>query len=214
MGGGDFWKIYITIYLIEQVAAITKSSPETPHEEEFQRKYGSGIDTLLEGIKNPEDWGTPCKAWSYLPQLQARLNSRVNKKSALKLAEISPSLYSMRNTEIMMPGDLGGKEHSVQIARFEGTMTVLPTKTKPKKFRYIHFHYIENLALPWLLKVTPIVNPHLNDFTGKLKVDPLNLETNQEHSRGSPEFPHLNLRQIGAGVPDLCRTNKQTDKQR
>ena len=43
-------------------------------------------------------------------------------------------LYS-RGTEIMMPGDLGGKEHSVQIARFEGSMLVLPTKTKPKKFR-------------------------------------------------------------------------------
>ncbi|XP_023332658.1 serine/threonine-protein kinase SMG1 [Eurytemora carolleeae] len=135
----DKYNIVFTpiIYVLDQVAAITKSSPETPHEEEFQRKYGTGIDTLLEGIKNPEDWGTPCKAWSYLPQLQARLNSRVNKKSALKLAEISPSLYSMRNTEIMMPGDLGGKEHSVQIARFEGTMTVLPTKTKPKKFSLI-----------------------------------------------------------------------------
>ena len=46
---------------------------------------------------------------------------RVNKKNALKLAEISPSLVALRDTEIMMPGDLGGKEHSVQIAREEVT---------------------------------------------------------------------------------------------
>ena len=62
----------------------------------------------------------------------------MNKKSAvLKLAEISPALSSLRSTEIMMPGDLGGREHSVQIARFEGNMVVLPTKTKPKKFSLI-----------------------------------------------------------------------------
>ena len=69
--------------------------------------------------------------------LQKALGSRVAKKNLLKLSEISPALYSLRNTEIMMPGDHGaGKQHTVQIARFEGTMSVLPTKTKPKKFRW------------------------------------------------------------------------------
>ena len=32
-----------------------------------------------------------------------------------------------------------------------------------------------------------------------------------EHSRGSPEFPHKYLRQIGPGVPELW-SNKQTDR--
>lgn len=85
--------------------------------------------------RNPVDWSQPCVGWAGLAQLQAQLGARVNKKSALKLAEISPALSALRATEIMMPGDLGGKEHSVQIARFEGSMVVLPTKTKPKKFR-------------------------------------------------------------------------------
>ena len=35
-------------------------------------------------------------------------------------------------------------------------------------------------------------------------VEPLNLESqiSYEHSRGSPEFPNTNLRQIGQGVPE------------
>ena len=37
----------------------------------------------------------------------------------------------------------------------------------------------------------------------------------QENSRGSPEFPNQNLRQIGQGVSELCsdkQTNTQTSK--
>ena len=32
------------------------------------------------------------------------MGSRVSKKNLLKLSEISPALYSLRNTEIQMPG--------------------------------------------------------------------------------------------------------------
>lgn len=95
------------------------------------------ISELLERVRNPEDWSKPCTAWAGLSQLRNHLNNRVSKKTALRLSEISPSLATLADTEIMMPGDLGGKEHSVQIARFEGSMVVLPTKTKPKKFSLI-----------------------------------------------------------------------------
>ena len=33
------------------------------------------------------------------------MGTRVSKKNLLKLSEISPALYSLRNTEIQMPGD-------------------------------------------------------------------------------------------------------------
>ena len=58
--------------------------------------------------------------------------------------------------------------------------------------------------LPWLLIITPAVYPHLIDFTGKPSL---------EHSRGFPEFPNQNLRQICQGVPGYNRTNKQLDRQ-
>ena len=50
-------------------------------------------------------------------------------------------------------------------------------------------------ALPRLLKVTPAVYPHLNDFTGKnfvVKVDPLNLESQNQANNitvGLPSSP-------------------------
>ena len=74
-------------------------------------------------------------------------------------------------------------------------------------------------ALPGLLKVTPAVYPHSNDFTGKLNLRYLSppiqlriLKLIYEHSCRSLEFSNQNLGQIGPGVPEL-RSDKQTDTQ-
>ena len=47
------------LYVLDQVATITRATPETPHEEMFQKKYGKFISTLLERVKNPVDWAAP-----------------------------------------------------------------------------------------------------------------------------------------------------------
>jgi len=125
------------LYVLDQVAAITRAAPETPHEELFQRKYGKFISTLLDRVRNPADWAAPSEGWTALGQLQQQLAARAGKRNfALKLSEISPSLHSLRDTDITMPGQnmLSGL---VQVARFDTTMSILPTKTKPKKLSMV-----------------------------------------------------------------------------
>jgi PI-3-kinase-related kinase SMG-1 len=46
--------------------------------------------------------------------------------------DISPKLYSLRNTVIAMPG-LGTAGQIVTIESVSNTVQILPTKTKPKK---------------------------------------------------------------------------------
>ena len=48
------------------------------------------------------------------------------------MSEISPSLYNLRDTDISLPGH-NTVTTPVKMARFDNTMSVLPTKTKPKK---------------------------------------------------------------------------------
>ena len=121
-------------YVLDQVAAITRASPETPHEEMFQRKYGKIISNLMERVKNPVDWSSPSEGWTALGQLQQQLAHRAGKRNFnLKLSEISPSLYNLRETDITMPGT-NMVSGLVRISRFDSSMSVLPTKTKPKKF--------------------------------------------------------------------------------
>ena len=74
-------------------------------------------------------------------------------------------------------------------------------------------------ALPSLLIVSSVVYPRLilnHDFNyfslKKSTYLTQNFKTNQEHSRGSPEFPpNQNIIQIGPGFMNYDRTYKQTE---
>jgi PI-3-kinase-related kinase SMG-1 len=122
------------LHLLDQVAAITRAPPETPHEEQFQRRHGRAIDSLLERVRQPADWSRPTEAWAGLQQLQQQLQLRAHGKrgASLRLAEISPLLVGLRDTAIAMPGHQGDGG-LVTVRGFDGGITILPTKTKPKK---------------------------------------------------------------------------------
>jgi len=61
------------------------------------------------------------------------LNDRLQKKNALKLSEISVSLSNMSNTVVPMPGIGDETGDGVVVGGFENHLTVLPTKTRPKR---------------------------------------------------------------------------------
>ena len=123
------------LHIFDQVANITKASPETPHEEQFQRRYGKHISTLMDRVRAPVDWEKPTDGWTLLASLQQQLQQRAGKRPALKLGEISPLLAGLRDTGIAMPGHTG--EALVNVARFDTSISVLPTKTKPKKLSMV-----------------------------------------------------------------------------
>lgn len=162
------------LYVLDQVATITRATPETPHEEMFQKKYGKFISTLLERVRNPADWAAPSEGWTALGQLQHQLATRAGKRNfSLKVSEISPSLYNLRNTDVTMPGQnlMSGL---VRLAKFDNTMSVLPTKTKPKKLcmvgdnghRYTYlFKGLEDLHLDErIMQFLSIANQMMSGF--------------------------------------------------
>nr|XP_018895690.1 PREDICTED: serine/threonine-protein kinase SMG1-like [Bemisia tabaci] len=119
------------LFILEQLHTIISVAPETPHETWFQDKYSACINQTLEKLRNPEDPRKPQEAWLSLKQLQASLQQRATKRTAmmLKMSEISPCLYELQNTQIAMPG-VG---RVVTIAGIKDQVAILPTKTKPKK---------------------------------------------------------------------------------
>lgn len=62
------------------------------------------------------------------------LQQRAQKRASyiLRLEEISPWLAAMTNTEIALPGEVSARD-TVTIHSVGGTITILPTKTKPKE---------------------------------------------------------------------------------
>ena len=162
------------LYVLDQVAAITRAAPETPHEEMFQKKYGKLISSLLDRVRSPADWANPIEGWGALAQLQHQLAARAGKRNfSLKLSKISPSLYNLRDTDISLPGHhlVSGL---VRLAKFDNTMSVLPTKTKPKKLcmvgdngqRYTYlFKGLEDLHLDErIMQFLSIANQMMSGF--------------------------------------------------
>lgn len=66
------------------------------------------------------------------------LQQRAQKRASylLHLDEISPRLASMTTTEMALPGEMSASD-AVTIHSVGNTITILPTKTKPKKLFFV-----------------------------------------------------------------------------
>jgi serine/threonine-protein kinase SMG1 len=122
------------VIVLEQLARLTSVPAETPHEKQFQAAHMDHITKALEALKNPPLAGElkPQQCWQKFKSLHAELLRQSQKRifQTLKLPEISPQLAGMKNSAITMPGL---SQPMVTIAGIENSVSILPTKTRPKK---------------------------------------------------------------------------------
>ncbi|KAM4698242.1 serine/threonine-protein kinase SMG1 [Rhinophrynus dorsalis] len=126
------------VFALEHVCSITSAPAETPHEKWFQDTYGEAIETALEKLRNPSNPANPGNSWMPFKQVMLNLQQRAQKRASylLRLEEISPCLASMTNTEIALPGEVSDRD-TITIHSVGSNITILPTKTKPKKFIFL-----------------------------------------------------------------------------
>lgn len=126
------------LFVLDQLADITSTPPETPHECHFHDTYGPLISTALSNLREPESYFDPQSALSGLRQLHQMLQQRAHRRSSatLKMVEVSPKLTSLSNTSIAMPGVVSASQQVVTVASVDGHISILPTKTKPKKLSF------------------------------------------------------------------------------
>ncbi|XP_075035849.1 serine/threonine-protein kinase SMG1 [Mixophyes fleayi] len=126
------------VFALEHVCGITSVPAETPHEKWFQDNYGEAIENALEKLRNPSNPANPGNSWMPFKQIMLSLQQRAQKRASylLRLEEISPYLTSMSNTEIALPGEVSARD-TITIHSVGSNITILPTKTKPKKFIFL-----------------------------------------------------------------------------
>ncbi|XP_063170959.1 serine/threonine-protein kinase SMG1 [Candoia aspera] len=126
------------VFALEHVQSITAAPAETPHEKWFQDNYGDAIENALEKLKNPSNPAKPGSSWIPFKEVMLNLQQRAQKRASyiLRLEEISPWLAAMTNTEIALPGEVSARD-TVTIHSVGSTITILPTKTKPKKLLFL-----------------------------------------------------------------------------
>uniref|UniRef100_A0A8C2H6P3 Serine/threonine-protein kinase SMG1 n=1 Tax=Cyprinus carpio TaxID=7962 RepID=A0A8C2H6P3_CYPCA len=138
------------VFALDHVRSITAAPAETPHEAWFQETYGEAIHNALERLRSPLNPANPASSWVPFKQIMLSLQQRAQKRASylLQLDEISPRLTAMTNTEMALPGEVSATD-AVTIQSVGNTITILPTKTKPKK---LYFLGSDGRNYPYLFK--------------------------------------------------------------
>lgn len=126
------------VFALDHVCSITVVPAETPHETWFQQTYGTAILAAMERLRNPSNPANPASSWVPFKHIMLSLQQRAQKRASylLHLDEISPRLASMTTTEMALPGEMSASD-AVTIHSVGTTITILPTKTKPKKLFFV-----------------------------------------------------------------------------
>ena len=120
------------LYVLNKVEDITKN-PQSPSELWFFNRFGKFISEMMTKLRDPPDYTKPKEVWSLLSELQSKIAAKLLRKGHLQLSEISPALSTLKDTLIPLPGH--EDEINLTVKNFENILTILPTKTKPKKLK-------------------------------------------------------------------------------
>ncbi|XP_077975239.1 serine/threonine-protein kinase SMG1-like isoform X1 [Styela clava] len=126
------------VYALRRVQRITNAAPETPHEQWFAENMQPIIDQAMTRLTDPPNPQNPNSCWSGFKQLHFQLSTRASKRTSqiLNLGQISPKLMGLNATSMPIPGvSIGGNQVTIQGC--SSVVSILPTKTKPKKLQFI-----------------------------------------------------------------------------
>ncbi|XP_057992028.1 uncharacterized protein LOC110665069 isoform X4 [Hevea brasiliensis] len=150
------------VVALERRLASTSRKPETPHEGWFYREYREQLKSAIWTFKTPPASAAALgDVWRPFDDIAASLAS-YQRKSSIILGEVAPQLASLSSSDVPMPGlekqvtvaesdrDLTiTLQGMVAIASFSEQVTILSTKTKPKK---LVLHGSDGQKYTYLLK--------------------------------------------------------------
>ncbi|XVE67428.1 hypothetical protein DITRI_Ditri08aG0160200 [Diplodiscus trichospermus] len=134
------------VVALERRLASTSRKPETPHEFWFHREYQELLKSAILSFKTPPASAAALgDVWRPFDNIASSLAS-YQRKSSISLGEVAPQLAMLSSSDVPMPGlekqvaafefDRGRTstlQGIVTIASFSEQVTILSTKTKPKK---------------------------------------------------------------------------------
>lgn len=150
------------VVALERRLASTSRRPETPHEVWFHEEYREKLKSAILAFKTPPASAAALgEMWRPFDDIAASLAS-YQRKSSILLGEVAPQLASLSSSDVPMPGlemqvtvaesdrDLTTTlQGMVAIASFSEQVTILSTKTKPKK---LVIHGSDGQKYTYLLK--------------------------------------------------------------
>ncbi|ONM08980.1 Serine/threonine-protein kinase TOR [Zea mays] len=130
------------VVALERRLVSTSREPKTPHEMWFHKEYNAKLKSAVTTLKMPP--GSPAalgEIWQPFDSIAASLATH-QRRSHIMLSEIAPQLAVLSTSDIPMPGfekilgsseSFSGNHGIVTISSFCKEVTILSTKTRPKK---------------------------------------------------------------------------------
>lgn len=131
------------IVALERRLASTSREPKTSHEMWFHKEFNAKLKSAITTLKTPP--GSPTalgEIWQPFDSIAASLATH-QRKSCILLSEIAPQLAVLSTSDIPMPGfekqildsseSFAGNHGIVTVSSFCKEVTILSTKTRPKK---------------------------------------------------------------------------------
>uniref|UniRef100_A0A0D9VYR6 non-specific serine/threonine protein kinase n=1 Tax=Leersia perrieri TaxID=77586 RepID=A0A0D9VYR6_9ORYZ len=132
------------VVALERRLASTSREPKTSHEVWFHKEYNAQLKSAITTLKTPP--GSPSalgEIWRPFDLIAASLATHL-RKSCISLSEIAPQLAALSTSDIPMPGFekqifsssesfFAGDHGTITISSFCKEVTILSTKTRPKK---------------------------------------------------------------------------------
>ncbi|KAJ1293685.1 hypothetical protein BS78_01G087800 [Paspalum vaginatum] len=131
------------VVALERRLASTSREPKTSHEMWFHKEYNAKLKSAITTLKTPP--GSPAalgEIWQPFDSIVASLATH-QRKSCILLSEIAPQLAALSTSEIPMPGfekqilgssdSFAGNQGTLTVSSFCKEVTILSTKTRPKK---------------------------------------------------------------------------------
>ncbi|KAI3895751.1 hypothetical protein MKW98_025542 [Papaver atlanticum] len=133
------------VVALERRLASTSRKPETPHEIWFHKEYGEQLKTAILNFRLPPASTTALgDVWRPFDTIAASLAS-YQRKTSIIMGDVAPQLSLLSSSDVPMPGlekqntpessenSTVNHQRTVTIASFAEQITILSTKTKPKK---------------------------------------------------------------------------------
>ncbi|OMO92217.1 hypothetical protein COLO4_17776 [Corchorus olitorius] len=150
------------VVALERRLASTSRKPETPHELWFHQEYKEQLKSAILSFKTPPASAAALgDVWRPFDNIAASLAS-YQRKSSISLGQVASQLAKLSSSDVPMPGlekqvttsqsDKGltsTLQGIVTIASFSEQITILSTKTKPKKLVILGS---DGKTYPYLLK--------------------------------------------------------------
>ncbi|EAQ84706.1 conserved hypothetical protein [Chaetomium globosum CBS 148.51] len=126
--------------VLEPLHDLLEKGPTTLREISFTQTFGRDLSEAREWCRqyrHSQDVNDISQAWDLYYQVFRRISRQLPQMTSLELTYCSPDLLQARDLEIAVPGTYRSGQDIVKIMGFEGTVSVISSKQRPRKLAII-----------------------------------------------------------------------------